>query len=52
MVFDEQVLAVESLEALQASAGPARGFPAEDTPMRVPAEVERLHGLPKRPVQA
>jgi lipoyl(octanoyl) transferase len=52
MVFDEQVLAVESLEALQASAEPARGFPAEDTPMRVPAEVERLHGLPKRPVQA
>ena len=52
MVFNEQVLALESLEALRASAEPAREFPAEDTPLCVPAEVERLQGLPKRPVQA
>ena len=51
LVFDQQVLALESLEALRdqaASAPPAsteRKFPAEDTPLRVPAEVERLkHG--------
>lgn len=52
MVFDEHVLAVESLEALRNSASVAREFPAEDTPLRVPAEVERLHGVPERPVQA
>src|ERR1700677_4569582 len=44
-VFDQHVLAVESLEALRAQAGEAaREFPADDTPMRVPAEVERLRG--------
>ena len=47
MVFDEQVLAVESLAALRAEARLRDGrvsapFPAEDTPLRVPAEVERL----------
>ena len=53
MVFDEQVLAVESLEALrEAEARPAREFPAEDTPMRVPAQVERLHGVGEAPVRA
>lgn len=57
-VFDEQVLALESLAALrkQAEAGQAgSAFPAQDTPMRVPAEVERLrHGsLPgDRPFRA
>jgi len=43
LVLNEQVLAVESLDALRASAdAPRRVFPAEDTPLRVPAEVERL----------
>jgi lipoyl(octanoyl) transferase len=53
MVFDEQVLAVESLDSLRAWAAEAGSrFPAEDTPLRVPAEVERLRGIPERPVQA
>jgi len=62
----EQVLAAESLDALRDShpcgkdrhkdgapnpAG-AREFPAEDIPLRIPAEVERLRGGPERPVQA
>jgi lipoyl(octanoyl) transferase len=50
MVFDERVLAVESLDALRAMA--AREFPAEDTPVRVPAEVERLLGGTEQPVQS
>jgi lipoyl(octanoyl) transferase len=49
MVFGEHVLAVESIGALRAMA--AREFPAEDTPVRVPAEVERLLGAVERPVQ-
>lgn len=48
MVFDERVLAVENLDGLRAMA--AREFPAEDTPVRVPAEVERLRGGAERPV--
>jgi lipoyl(octanoyl) transferase len=51
LVFDQQVLAIENLDTLRdqaASAQPAsteRNFPAEDTPLQVPAEVERLkHG--------
>jgi lipoyl(octanoyl) transferase len=52
MVFDEHVLAVESLEALRAQASEAREFPAQDTPLRTPAEVERLHGVPERFVRA
>jgi lipoyl(octanoyl) transferase len=66
-VFSQQVLAVESLEALrsQAQSGspcavdavdPAHdstpAFPAQDTPLRAPAEVERLHGDPHRPVRS
>jgi lipoyl(octanoyl) transferase len=53
MVFGEQVLAVESLEAPRAGSaeGPSQ-FPAEDTPLRVPTEVNRLQGHPPRPVQA
>jgi lipoyl(octanoyl) transferase len=51
-VFGEQVLAVESLEALRAQAVSAQPkFPAEDTPMRVPEEVERLVGCVERPVR-
>ena len=48
VVFDQHVLAVENLHALRAQAAlvpPATVFPAEDTPLQVPAEVERLkHG--------
>jgi lipoyl(octanoyl) transferase len=51
LVFDQQVLAVEDLEALRADAAP-RSFPAEDTPLHVPAEVERLRGIPDRPLSA
>jgi lipoyl(octanoyl) transferase len=67
LVFDQQVLAVESLEALRSShpcdkerredgapnheAAKAE-FPAEDTPVRVPAEVERLRHKEGRPIQA
>jgi lipoyl(octanoyl) transferase len=53
-VFGQQVLAVESLEALRAQAAAAAGpeFPAQDTPLRVPAEVERLSGNAASPVRA
>ena len=48
LVFDRQVLAVESLAALRAQADAASAaepeFPAEDTPLWIPAEVERLRG--------
>jgi lipoyl(octanoyl) transferase len=50
-VYGQQVLAVESLDALRARA-PKQEFPAEDTPLQVPAEVERVHGDPERPVRA
>jgi lipoyl(octanoyl) transferase len=52
LVFDEQMLAVESLEALRAHALTPRQFPAEDTPLQIPSEVERLIGMPDRPVRA
>ncbi len=54
MVFDEQVLAVESLAALRAQAEPATApaFPADDTPLQVPREVERLLHTKDRPVRA
>jgi lipoyl(octanoyl) transferase len=48
-VFGEQVLAVENLDALRAQA--SQKFPAEDTPVRVPAEVERLLHIPERPTR-
>jgi lipoyl(octanoyl) transferase len=52
-VFGEQVLAVESLDALraQAAAAPPQ-FPAEDTPLQIPPEVERLLGCAERPARA
>ena len=54
-VFGQQVLAVESLDALRAHAcaDPDRPSPrpGEDTPLQVPAEVERLHGDPERPIR-
>jgi len=53
LVFGQQVLAVESMDALRAQAAAANPeMPAEDTPLQVPAEVERLHGDPERPVRA
>jgi lipoyl(octanoyl) transferase len=53
LVFNEQVLAVESLEALRAQAsGPAVEFPAQDTPLQVPDDVARLRGFQNRPSQA
>lgn len=51
-VFNQQVLAFESLDSLRVQAQPAPQMPAEDTPLQVPAEVERLHGDPSRPVCA
>jgi len=51
-VFGQQVRAVESLEALRAHAATKRAMRAEDTPLEVPSEVERLHGDPERPVRA
>jgi lipoyl(octanoyl) transferase len=56
LVFGQQVLAVESLEALRAQAGGAPAtaleFPAQDTPLQVPAEVERLMHVKERSVRA
>jgi len=52
LVFGLQILAVESLDALRAQARDAARFPAEDTPLKVPAEVERLLGDPNQPVRA
>jgi hypothetical protein len=52
MVFDEHVLAVDSLEALRANALPSREFPAEDAPLSTPPEVERLLGVGERPARA
>jgi lipoyl(octanoyl) transferase len=52
-VFGEQVQAFESLAALLAQAPDAPPqFPAEDTPLQLPAEVERLRGAKDRPLQA
>ena len=50
-VFSQQVLAVESLDALRAQAA-AKSILAEDTPLKIPLEVKRLHGDPDRPVRA
>lgn len=54
-VFGEQILALESLDALRAAAAketPAPSLPAEDTPLQVPRELERLQGSKDRPVNA
>lgn len=55
-VFNEQILAVESLAALRAQAKavePAQQqFPAQDTPLQVPAEIERLRNPRDRSVNA
>ncbi len=56
-VFDEPVELVESLAALRALAhtapdSPAREFPAQDTPLQIPPEIERLRHTKDRPVSA
>ncbi|HEY2469084.1 MAG TPA: lipoyl(octanoyl) transferase LipB [Terracidiphilus sp.] len=51
-VYGQQVLAVESLDALRAQAATKRSFRAEDTPVKVPDEVRRVHGDPEGPVRA
>jgi lipoyl(octanoyl) transferase len=52
-VFDEQVLAVESLAELRDQAASAKSkFPAEDTPLQTPPEVEQLPGCSDRPIRA
>jgi hypothetical protein len=51
-VFKQPVIAVENVDALRAYASAAargesatqRDFPAEDTPLRFPEELERLRG--------
>ena len=45
LVFNQQILAVQSVEAL-------RHLPAEDTPLQVPTELQRLHSLPDKPQNA
>ena len=60
LVLNEQVLALESLAALRALAKvsePAQQlhgqqFPAQDIPLEVPREVERLRNPKDRPVNA
>ncbi len=58
LVFGSQVLAVESVTALRVQAEGAQEempkFPAQDTPLQIPPEVERLrHGnIKDRPVRA
>jgi lipoyl(octanoyl) transferase len=52
LVFNQQILAMESLNALRAAAAAPREFPAEDTPLQVPREVERLHIGEDKPVRA
>ena len=61
LVFDQQVLAVESLTALRAHAAAMPAAPKaqlaapqvpQDTPLQVPREVERLLHIPERPTRA
>ena len=67
LVFDEPVELVESLAALRAQADskpdspdpnssapefPAQVFPANDTPLQIPPEIERLRHSKDRPVSA
>ena len=56
LVFNEQVLAFASLDTLLAhvEAGPEKApeFPAEDTPLQIPPEIERLRRTKDRPIHA
>ena len=51
-VYGQRVLEVENLDALRAMAAKEKPWVAEDTPLEVPREVERLHGDGERPVRA
>jgi len=56
-VFGEEIVALESLDALRARAADClavrgREFPAEDTPLTIPAELERLRGMVDTPARA
>jgi lipoyl(octanoyl) transferase len=53
VAFGQEVLAVDSLDALRTQAAATQPqFPAEDTPLQVPAEVERLRGGAEGPLRA
>ena len=57
VVFDEPVAPVENLAALRAFAvatpeSPAQEYPAQDTPLQIPPEIERLRHSKDRPVSA
>jgi lipoyl(octanoyl) transferase len=49
-VFDEPMEFVESLAALRASADAAAEFPAQDTPLQITPEIERLRRSKDRPI--
>ena len=51
-VFEQSIIMLENLAALRASATPAPEFPAEDTPLRIPPEIQRLQHKPEPPVRA
>ncbi len=55
IVFNEEMLKIESLAALRTPAETAPSgepeFPAQDTPLQIPPEVERLRGTKSHPVQ-
>ena len=54
-VFNQPVVPIESVEALRAQSSATEAapeFPAEDTPLQIPPEVERLQHNPERPVRA
>ena len=52
IVFEQQILAVESLDDLRATVQLIAPQMPEDTPLQVPAEVERLKGRVEKPVRA
>jgi lipoyl(octanoyl) transferase len=54
LVFNQQILAVENLEALRAQAAVTTPptFPAQDTPLQIPPEVDRLLHTKDRPIPA
>jgi lipoyl(octanoyl) transferase len=56
-VFDQQIQALDSLDQLRAqpASAPAEHnaeFPAQDTPLEIPPEIERLHRFEDRPKSA
>jgi len=52
-VFEAPILALKSLSELRARAAAPGPWPVpEDRPLEVPRDVERLRGIPERPVRA